>query len=187
MAHGLSCSVACGSSFYYKDTDANEETPKTAARALRAESLFPIPLRLFCLQAPLAFKVRHSGGLSPCCRTPRLGSPIWGSDPLLFGENLCDCVYPPTCGSPSQGCESWIYCVSAPPTHLIVVPSLYLQLWKMFSASLQVIPIDSCSVNSCNFDVPMKGGEFRGLLLHYLGHTSPLSYFLIQVSTAVQK
>ena len=46
-------------------------------------------------------------------------------------------------------------------THLIVVPSLYLWLWKIFSISLQVVLIHS-SVNRCNFGVLVEGGELRG-------------------------
>ena len=34
-------------------------------------------------------------------------------------------------------------------------PSFYLWLWKIFSASLQIILIESCSVNNCNFAVPV--------------------------------
>lgn len=52
-----------------------------------------------------------------------------------------------------------------------VVPSLYLWLWEIFYACLQVILVDSCFVNSCNFAVIIGGGEFRVSLLHHLRHT----------------
>ena len=56
------------------------------------------------------------------------------------------------------------YIASAPPTCLIVVPSLCLQLWKIFSASLQVVFISSCCVHSCNIGVPVGGGELKVFL-----------------------
>lgn len=58
------------------------------------------------------------------------------SDPLLLGENLFDCDCFPICELPTQGCGSWMYPVSLPPTHLVVVPSLFLYLLKIVSTSL---------------------------------------------------
>ena len=37
-------------------------------------------------------------------------------------------------------------------------------VWKIFSSSLRVIFIDSCSVSGCNFGVFMGGSEFRVFL-----------------------
>ena len=54
-----------------------------------------------------------------------------------------------------------------------MLPYLSLLLWKIFSDSLQVVLIDSCSENRCNFGVSVGGGEFTVFLLHYLGHLSP--------------
>ena len=59
----------------------------------------------------------------------------------------------------SQGWGSWLYCISTPPTCLGAVLSLYVQLWKIFSASLQIILVDSCFVNTCSFGVPVGGSE----------------------------
>ena len=50
-------------------------------------------LWLSCLQAPLAFKVRHS---SSQCR-----STIWGSNSFLLEEKLCSCDYLPISGPSS--------------------------------------------------------------------------------------
>ena len=50
----------------------------------------------------------------------------WHGDQSVLGKNLCNCNYTHVCGSPTQGCEFWIYCVSVPPTCLIMIPSLYL-------------------------------------------------------------
>ena len=41
---------------------------------------------------------------------------------------------------------------------------------KIFSASLQIIAKDSCSINNCNFCVPVGGGELRVFLLDQLSH-----------------
>ena len=41
--------------------------------------------------------------------------------------------------------------ISILPTYFVVVSSLYHYLWKTFSASLQVVLINSCSVNSIQF------------------------------------
>lgn len=48
---------------------------------------------------------------------------------------------------------------------------------KIFSAS-QVILIDSCPVNSCNFDVVMWVGELRNIILCHLGHSLPVPTIL---------
>ena len=55
-------------------------------------------------------------------------------------------------------------------THLVVVLSLHLSLWRCFSAGLRVIFLDSCSVNGCNLGLPMEAGELRvfRLLPHWL-------------------
>ena len=63
------------------------------------------------------------------------------------------------------------YGVSLPPIHL-VVPSLYLLLWIAFSASLQVILIESCSVNSCNFQFLWK--EVSSEFFYSTGLATPL-------------
>ena len=52
---------------------------------------------------PLAFKAKHSRGLSSQCRTPRLGSLMWGSDLSLCREKLCNYNYSPICGLPTWG------------------------------------------------------------------------------------
>ena len=86
--------------------------------------VYPLRVEPTCvshMHTPLAFKPRHSRGSSSRCRTPGLGSLMWGLDPLLLGENLCNWDYLSICGSSTQGCGSWLYCVSDPLSHLIVV------------------------------------------------------------------
>lgn len=110
---------------------------------------------------PLAFKARLlcaplSGGGTP-------GIQIWGLDPLLLGDHLGNWIILLSVGH--------IYHISAPPTYLLVVPSLYFWLWKIFSSSIQVFVTDSCSVNSCcNFGMLVQGGELRVFLL-FPSHT----------------
>ena len=58
-------------------------------------------------------------------------------------------------------------------------PSLYLQLQKIFFASVLVSLISSCCC--CNFDVTMKGDGPRVFLLHNLGHSPEIrSFFFLQ-------
>ena len=64
----------------------------------RVESLFPIVLYVSCMPAPLAFKARHSWGLSFWCRTPGLRILMWALGLLLFGENFFHFDYPLICG-----------------------------------------------------------------------------------------
>lgn len=85
---------------------------------------------------------------------------MWGSDPLLLGEDLCISDIPTACGLPCQEYGSLPDRVSAPLTHL-VSPSLYLFLWKSFSSSLQVIVRDSSSVSSHVFCVTLEGNDLR--------------------------
>ena len=47
---------------------------------------------------------RCPGGSSLQCRTPGLGSQMWGSEPTLFQENLYDCDHLLFCGSPTWQC-----------------------------------------------------------------------------------
>lgn len=85
----------------------------------------------------MVFIARHFGGLCSQGRTlePPVWRDQWGAWPFY-----------------SSGC-------------CIVSLSLYLQLWKISSAHLQVIFRDSCSVSICNFGMPMGGIELRIFLL----------------------
>lgn len=62
-------------------------------------------------------------------------------------------------------------------TCFIVVPSLYLALWKTFSASLEAVLMDNYFANCHNLGVSVGGDEFRIFLLGYLGHL--FIFFLI--------
>jgi len=62
------------------------------------------------------------------------------------------------------------------PSHpYCCAPYLYLSLYEIFSVSVLVFLINIQSVNSCNFGVLNKGGEFRVFLLNRLGHPPKIS------------
>ena len=137
------------------------------AHPLRVDSLFPTALWLSCMQAWLAFKglIFLLNPLPP--KTGEINVELrllapWGEPLQLWLSCHLRVTYP--------GYWSWLYHVFAPLTYLIVILSLYLELWKVFSVSLQVILIDSFSVNSCNFGVLVGGSELRVFLLFHLDH-----------------
>ena len=53
---------------------------------------------------------------------------------------------------------------------------------KIFSASLLVFLINSCSTNSCNFGVSVRGGKVRVFLFCHLGHPLPYSFYAQEIS-----
>lgn len=57
---------------------------------------------------------------------------------------------------------------------------IFLLQRKQF-ASLQVMVISICSVNTCNFGIPMGGIELRGFLQHHVDHS--LLYVCLQAKT----
>ena len=89
---------------------------------------------------------------------PRLEALMWGSDPLFLGETLWDssCLWVMVLG---VWVETPLHFLPSYPAHC--GSSLYLCLWRIFSASVQVILRDSCSVSHGNFSMPMGGGELR--------------------------
>lgn len=103
---------------------------------------------------------------SSWCTTPGLRGPMWSLDLLLLGQDIR--VYIPLT---LPECGSWLDGSLHPLTCLIVVPCLYLQLWKISSASLQVTLRGGCSVSRWSFGMPM-GGEFRIFLCCHLDPTS---------------
>ena len=92
---------------------------------LSVESVFPTSHLTLLKASPTVFQSQKFWRLSSWCRNPELGSWMWGLGLFLLGETLCNCNYPPVCGLPTWRCGSCLYYVSVPPTHLIVLPSLY--------------------------------------------------------------
>ena len=79
----------------------------------------------------------------------------WGGPPWLYNN-----IPPLVRRSPTWRYGSWLVHISTP-----LPISLWLLLYifccgNFFSASLQIILIDSCSVSSCNFGVPVGRGKF---------------------------
>ena len=151
------------------------------AHPLRVES---VSYSLLTLQyaSPAGLEIQTFWGLIFLVQHPQAGEPNVGLNPSLLGENLCNCNYSPICGSLTQGYESWLYHVSAPPMHLIMVPFLYLQLCQCLGCSHRPF-----SVNRCYFCVPMGGGELKVFLLSILA-TSPLFsslYFISPICLSV--
>lgn len=92
-----------------------------------------------------------------------LGNVMWGSDSLILVEKVCNydwlsshlwVAYP----------EAWSASVT-----LIAVPSLYIWLWRIVCASLQVVLMDRFFVNTCNSDVLIRG-ELWVFQFCHLGH-----------------
>ena len=56
-------------------------------------------------------------------------------------------------------CGSWLYCISNPSPWL-ELSSVLLQLWKIFSANLQVILMHGWSLRACNSGGLIEGSKF---------------------------
>ena len=68
---------------------------------------------------------------------------FWG---LLLGQDF-------------WSCGSWLYCIST-PSLCLELSSLHLQLWKIFSANLQVILMHGWSLRGCNSGGLIEGSKF---------------------------
>lgn len=82
--------------------------------------LFLMTLWLSRTQSPtLAFKTRHSWGLSSHCGNPNQGNLMWGSNPLLFGGNFCSCDCPLILSVAYLESVS-LYSISTPPPLFVI-------------------------------------------------------------------
>ena len=71
---------------------------------------------------------------SSLLQSPWVGESHPGLDASLLGENPCSCGSLSICELPTQGFGCCLYLISAPPTHLMVISSLYLKnLFCQFS------------------------------------------------------
>ena len=91
-------------------------------------------------------KAIRFGGSTSCSSTARLGSPVWDSDSLLFGKNLCICNYSPICGSLSWRNVSGIYTVSLP-----LLPVLLCFLLYILTCGISFL-VDSGLFHQCLFN-----------------------------------
>lgn len=100
----------------------------------RVKPLFPIALKFSCAQTLLALKARCFEGSSSQCRTPSLGSPMWGSTPCLLGRTSAIVIMLPFVVIYLAG---WVLTIPVffPPTRLTVIPFLSLVVETLFCSS----------------------------------------------------
>ena len=113
----------------------------------RVESLFPPVLSKSCNQILLAFEVWFSRNFSSRCRTPRLRSLTWGSEPSLQWVNFCGISVLQFVSHPLSSYGIWFYCDCAPRTVSLWL-LLCLGMWGIFFDEFQCLPVDDCSAVS---------------------------------------
>ena len=124
----------------------------------KGECLFPPFLSKSCNQIPLAFKVWFSRNSSSCCQTPRLGCLTWGSKPSLQWVDFCGINVLQFVRHPPSSYGIWFYCDCAPPTILLWL-LLCLWMWFIFFGEFRCLPVDDCSVVSCDSIALARGSE----------------------------
>ena len=129
---------------------------------LSMKCLFSTALRLSYMQALLAFKANCYGVLSSQCKNPRPRAQLELRALILRGEPpqlwLFFCLWVTSLGV-------WVLTmVHLCTSYLSLCGSFFLYLQKIFSASIHFVLINSCSVNSSNFGVPLGGDKFRVFL-----------------------
>ena len=107
----------------------------------RVESLFPPVLSKSCSQIPLAFKVWFSRNSSSCCRTPRLWSLTWGSEPSLQWVHFCGISVLQFVSHLPSSYGIWFYSDCASPTISIWL-LLCLWMWDIFFGEFQCLPVN---------------------------------------------
>ena len=140
----------------------------------RGEYLFPPVLSKSCNRIPLAFKVWFSGNSSSHCRTPRLGSLTWGSEPSLWWVDFCGIIVLQFVSHPSSSYRFWFYCDCAPPTISLWL-LLCFWMWGMFFGGFQCLPVDDFSAISCDSGALSRGSEhmsFYSAILNQSPHFS---------------
>ena len=124
----------------------------------RVRSLFPSVLSKSCNQFPLGFKVCFSMNSSSRCRTPRLGSLMWGSEPSLQWADLCGISVRESVSHPPTSYGIWFYSDCAPPTVSLWL-LLCLWMWGIFFGEFQCLPVHDCPAASCDSGVLARGSE----------------------------
>ena len=124
----------------------------------------------------LDVKVRYSGGSSSCCRSPWLGSLMWGQTPHSLGRTSTAVTFLLFVGLQPGGCRAWLCCLSAPPTQFFLCIFSCGKIVENLSASLQVVFKGSCWVSSWDLVCPWQKVSSGSFLLCYLGHT-PYPYY----------
>ena len=124
------------------------------------ESLFPPVLSKSCNEIPLAFKVWFSRNSSSHCRTLRLGSLMWGSEPSLQWLDSCGISVLQFVSHPPSSYGIWFYCDCAPPTVSLWL-LLCLWMWGIFFGEFQCLPVDECSAVSSDSIALARGSETK--------------------------
>ena len=128
---------------------------------LRVYSHGPLPLPN---ATPTGLQSQTFLGLKLLVRDPQSGMPDVGIRSLTAIVIILPLV--------DQLPRVWVLIIPCLCTsYLFHCGSLFIYPAVDLFASLQVIAIDSCSVNSCHFDIHMGGGELRVFLLCHLGHS----------------
>ena len=122
------------------------------------ESLFPAVLSKSCNQFPLGFKVCFSRNFSSRCRTPRLGSLMWGSEPSLQWVDFCGISVLQSVSHPPTSYGIWFYSDCATPTVSLWL-LLCLWMWGIFFGEFQCLPFDDWPAASCDSGVLARGSE----------------------------
>ena len=123
----------------------------------RVESLFTSVLSKPCSQILLDFKVWFFGNSSSRCRTPRLGSLTWCSEPSFQWVDFCGIIVLQFVSHSPRGCGIWFYCDCAPST--ISLRLLCLWMWGIFFGEFKCLPVDDCSAVSCDSGALTRGSE----------------------------
>ena len=126
---------------------------------LTVESLFPPVLSMPCNQIPLAFKVWFSGNSSSRFQTLRLGSLMWGSEPLLQWVDFCGIIVLQFVSHPPSTYGIWFYCDCAPLTVSLQL-LLCLWMWGIFFSEFRCLPVVDCSAVSCDSGSLTRRSEY---------------------------
>ena len=118
----------------------------------RVGSLFPPILSKSCNQFPLGFKVWFSRNSSSRCRTPRLGSLMWGSEPSLQWVDFCGISVLQSVSHPPSSYGIRFCCDCTPPTVSLWL-LLCLWMWCIFFGLFQCLPVNDCPAASCDSGV----------------------------------
>ena len=126
-----------------------------------------------CNQIPLAFKVWFSRNSSSRCRTCRLGSLTWGSEPSLQWVDFCGVSVLQSVSHPASSYGIWFYCDCAPPTISLWL-LLCLWMWGIFFGEFQSLLVDDWSAVSCDSGALTRGSDSMSFYSTILNQ-SPLS------------
>ena len=147
----------------------------------RVESLFPPVLSKSCNQISQAFKVWFSRNSFSHCRTPRLGSLTWGSEPSLKWVDFCGISVLQFVSHPPSSYGIWFHCDCTPPTISLWL-LLCLWMWGIFFGEFQCLPVDDCPAASCDSVALTRGSKSTSL---YSTILSQSLFFLIVKSCLV--